>query len=269
LARVGLPVTGAHIVGSIVDKMYSRIKSRYRNAKEWSYEADEVIVASRFLAELFKSNGWDRDIRIIPHSIDYSNVKRIRSEPSSTTTFSFIGSIAFHKGVHVLIEAFRKVPNSNIRLKIFGASARDQLEYFRMVETQAKGDDRIEFMGTFKIDELPEIMKDTSIMVIPSTYYENYPLVLLISLAYNVPAIVSNIGGMPELIKENLNGFLFEMGNYEALANVIKRIAEKPRILDEMKKNIVKPGRNEEEAMSYENIYGKVARAKTFPSKRE
>jgi glycosyltransferase involved in cell wall biosynthesis len=220
--------------------------------------ADEVIVASRFLAELFKSNGWNRDIRIVPHSIDYSNVKSIRSKPSSIITFSFIGSIAFHKGVHVLIKAFRKVPNRNIKLKIFGASARDQLEYFKTVQAQAQGDDRIEFRGTFKIETLPEIMKDTSMMVIPSTYYENYPLVLLISLAYNVPAIVSNIGGMPELIKEDLNGFLFEMGDSEALANIIKRIAKKPEILEEKRKNIVKPSRNEEEAKSYENIYEKL-----------
>ena len=126
----------------------------------------------------------------------------------------------------------------------------------------ARGDDRIQFLDSFEINMLPEIMRDKSLMVIPSTYYENYPLVMLISMAYKVPAIVSNIGGMPEVIKHGFNGYVFEMGNSEELARIVQGIARDPEILEEFKGNITGPRRIEEEALDYENIYRDLLRGK-------
>ena len=235
-----------------------RIKSRYKNAKELFNIADEVVVSSKFLKTLFEINGLDRNTRIIQHSVDYANVKRLKNPNQPKLVFGFIGSLQYHKGVHILISAFKRVLHRNLRLKIYGSPSEHQLEYFKMLKSQAQDDARIEFLGSFDIKEMSKIMNNISVIVVPSNYYENYPLVLLISLAYGIPTIVSEIGGMPEIIGDEYNGFLFKMGDSEELANIIERIAENPMILKKLRKNIVSPRRTEEEAMDYENLYNKL-----------
>jgi len=230
------------------------VTSRLREAKSLFDMADEVVVASRFLAALFRSNGWKRTIRIIPHSIDYATVRRSQNQSSGRITFAFIGTIAWHKGPHVLVKAFRKVPCPNARLRIYG-SHDPQSDYFNRLLELARGDDRIQFMDAFAIQSLPKVMADVSVIVIPSVYHEPYPLVMLISLAYKIPPIVSNTGGMPEVVKDGFNGFLFEPGDAAQLTNVIERIAREPQVLQELRTNIVSPRRTEEEALDYENIY--------------
>jgi len=233
-----------------------RMKPRYEDAKTLYYAVDEVAAASRFLPTLFEHNGWNRTVRAIPHSIDYRYVRlrRTATPPDNRITFAFIGSLAWHKGAHVLINAFRTVPHPNVELKIYG-SPHEQREYFRALLELAQGDSRIQFLDPFKIEDLPDIMSHVSAMVIPSVYYENYPLVMLIALAYKVPPIVSRIGGMPEVVRDGFNGILFEAGDSDSLGEIIARIAQEPAILEDFRRNITAPRRTEEEALDYENIY--------------
>jgi len=231
-----------------------KTKRRYEDAKLLYYMVDEVTAASRFLPTLFERNGWNRRFRTIPHSIDYRYVRRSRTPPEKKITFAFIGSLAWHKGAHVLINAFRAVLRGNIALKIYG-SPHEQREYFQALLDLAQGDSRIQFLDPFKIENLADIMSNVSVIVIPSVYYENYPLVMLIALAYKVPVIASKIGGMPEVIKQGFNGFLFETGESKELASIITRIAQEPEILGNLRTNITAPRRIEEEALDYENIY--------------
>jgi len=236
-----------------------RMKPRYEDAKALYYMADEVVAASRFLPTLFEKNEWNRRVRTIPFSINYGYVRRTRFRGERKVTFAFIGSIAWHKGLHVLISAFRATPHRNIALKIYG-SPHEQWEYYRALLDLAQGDSRIQFLDPFEIEALPDVMRDVSVMVIPSVYYENYPLVMLIALAYKVPAIVSRIGGMPEVIRQGFNGFLFETGDSEELASIITHIAQEPEILETLRTNITSPRRIEEEALDYENIYNNLVR---------
>ena len=237
----------------------ANMKSRLKEAKVLYDMADEITTASRFLQTLYRKNGWDRRIGTVPHSINFENIKRIENPKRDEVTFAFIGTIAWHKGVHVLIKAARQVTNRNLKVKIYG-STREQLDYSQALLDLAQGDDRILFLDHFEIEKLPEIMRDVSAIVIPSAYYENYPLVMLIALAYKVPPIVSNIGGMPEVVKNGFNGFVFEMGNHAELASIMQRIVEKPQILDELRANIMAPRRTEQEALDYENIYRKLVK---------
>jgi len=228
--------------------------SRLREAKMLFEMADTIVVASRFLAALFRSNGWNRTIRVIPHSIDYANVRRAEERHSGRTTIAFVGTIAWHKGLHILIKAFRRTQYPNLTLRIYGSPA-GQIVYHNALLDLAQGDERIEFLEPFDIRQLPAIMRDISAIVIPSVYYEPYPLVMLIALAYRIPLIASNIGGIPEVVKDDFNGFLFKPGDADQLTSIIERIAREPQILETLRTNIVSPRRTEEEALDYENIY--------------
>ena len=73
------------------------------------------------------------------------------------------------------------------------------------------------FKGTFSRSETVRILGDIDVMVIPSTWYENSPLILLQSLATHTPCIVSNVEGMTEFVEEGTNGFHFTRGSEEDL----------------------------------------------------
>jgi len=228
------------------------VLSRYENAKFFFDNIDIVVAGSRFLQHTFRDNDWKRKIELIPFSIDHSHIKR-NGDPKELV-FAFMGTLIWHKGIHVLIEAFKKVENKNIKLKIFGrGDERDP--YIKDLINSAESDSRVEFCGTFNYEDLPNVMKEISIMVIPSTYKDNFPLVMQLSLAYGKPVIASKIGGMPEVIKDGINGILFEPGNSEQLAKIIYSLSENPQKILNLKKGINPPPRIEEEALRYENLY--------------
>jgi len=214
---------------------------------------DRVVTSSAFTAALFRANGWKGGISIIRHSIDYRFIGTRRSD-SSGITFGYIGTIALHKGLHILLRAFRKVSLPGIALKVYG-SALQHSTYATEVVDLARVDPRIQFMGSFTMEDLSRVMEGISVLVVPSVYYENYPLVLLIALAYKVPVIASKIGGIPEVIQDGINGFLFEPGDSNDLATIIEKIAKESVIVQRLRENIVSPRRIEEEALDYENIY--------------
>jgi glycosyltransferase involved in cell wall biosynthesis len=242
------------------DFLGPRMMPRLREARAVYDMADEIVTASRYLVSVFNNNGWTRRTKIIPHSLNYAYVKaRKRNEQSDKAVFGFIGTLAWHKGAHVLIRAVREVDVRNIQVRIFG-SPMDNPEYFNSLLQQANGDERIKFLGSFDTQQLPETMRGLNTLVIPSVYHENYPLVMLIALAYRVVPIVSNIGGMLELIRPGVNGFTFQTGNHMELASIIERIAKDPNVLEDLRGKITSPRRTEEEAIDYENIYRELAK---------
>jgi glycosyltransferase involved in cell wall biosynthesis len=235
----------------------TRMTTRLHQTKEVYDMADELTAPSHFIQTIFEKNRWNRRISVIRHGIDYANVHEKTRPQKETVTFGFIGSVILQKGVHILIKAARKVSNRNLRVKIYG-SPKSQPNYFKRLLELAEGDDRIKFLGAFEEEELPEIMNSLSALVVPSTYYENYPYTVSTALAYNVPPIASRIGALPEMIND-ANGFLFEAGNSNELARIMERIMNGHTILDDIRNKIERPRRIEEEALDYENMYRALA----------
>jgi glycosyltransferase involved in cell wall biosynthesis len=232
-----------------------RMSTRYKEAMTLLSAANYVATSSGFTASLFRENGWPKEIPLVRHSINYRYVKPThRLVDPGNIRFGFIGSFVWHKGAHVLAKAFRKVSAQNVSLSLYG-SPHDEPGYFKELLGITQGDDRIRFLDPFDMDALPEVMSDTSVLVVPSVYYDNYPLVTLIGLAYRVPVIGSRIGGIPEIIDHGVNGLLFQPGNSDELASVIEEVAREPEIIQRLAENIATPRRTEEEALDYENIY--------------
>ena len=124
-----------------------------------------------------------------------------------------------------------------------------------MLKKLARNSDKIEFLGEYKYEEMADILDGIDVLVVPSVWWENSPLILLRALAHNVPVIVSNLGGMTEVIKDGENGFSFEAGNAESLAEVLRKLGDNPTILNKIKSKIQHPPRIEEEAFEYEKVY--------------
>ena len=238
------------------------VVSRYKETKYFFDNVDRVFSGTNFVRQTFWKNGWQKKIELNNFAVDYSHVKEQKTS-NDEIVLAFIGSFNWNKGLHVLIEAFKKVNNKKIKLKVYG-HAEIKNKYAIQTVNLVGGlkpdgisidDERIEFCGTFDYENLPKIMKNVSIVIIPSVYQEIYPLVMQTALAYKKPVIASDIGGMPEVIHNEINGFLFPIGDNDELARIIQSIADDPKIIDKLKQNITPPSRIEEECAVYEKAY--------------
>lgn len=222
--------------------------------------ADVVISPSKFLIDTFKRAGVDTQRFIYrPHGYEYGKVRFTKQGQLSgqEVTFGFFGTILPHKGVNILIDAFMKVRSNRIRLKVYGGHFRE-FESYQDLVNRAGRDSRIEFCGEYDFDQVGSILRNIDVVVVPSLWYENAPLVISTAYAFGIPVIATGIGGMAEMVNGTSGGpagLTFRLGESNDLAKKIRRIAAKPEILTELSRNITPPPRIESDAFFFETVY--------------
>jgi glycosyltransferase involved in cell wall biosynthesis len=202
-----------------------KLTRRFREMKELVRMVDPIIAPTSFLASMIK-NVLDIQISVIPYGLDYRFVNDIPKKSRDNLTVGFIGSVLPHRGVHTLIEAIKLLDYNNLRVKIYGDYFH-AVEYIHQLKNIADKDERIEFLGEYDYSEISRILSDLDVVVVPSIWWENAPFTIQTSFAYKTPIIASNRGGMSEVVKDGVNGFLFEAGNAENLAEVMKQETRK------------------------------------------
>ena len=239
------------------------IAERFHQTGEVFDYAIAVVSSTRFLKMMFENKGYSQNIHIIRFGKDFKHVrKKIKTyHKNSEITIGYLSSLNPHKGAHLLLEAFMQVNPKNIRMKIYGDTSLDP-DYFAILKKISKDHPHIEFCGKYDYEEMSGILDNVDIIAVPSLWWENSPLVLLRSLAHNVPAIVSDFGGLTEIIKDCHNGFTFTVGysdslvdNSKHLSEIIRKISQNPEILNNLITNIESPPRIEEEAFAYLKLY--------------
>ena len=235
------------------------VKSRLECGRELLAGAQYVVAPSRFLAAIFRRELPGLNVSTIPHGLRLgvfnSNLRTY--DQTSSVIFAYCGGLAPHKGVHILVRAFRSLSSANVELRVYGAAGEHQRDYERLLRDTAGEDERIKFFGRYQNGEIHEIFQSIDVVVIPSLCYESYSFTLHEALASNVPVVASDVGSLSETIAEAGAGFTFRMGDQEDLKSNLASIADNPAILNEMKKTmetVVLP-LEEEEAYLYERLY--------------
>ncbi|MBW2050222.1 MAG: glycosyltransferase [Deltaproteobacteria bacterium] len=239
----------------------SLISERLRTARDLLFHAKGVFSPSRFLRQTFEGEFPGLSVGLIHHGMPFKRMKKnTRSyKRGDSLTFLYAGSFNRFKGLHVLIEAFLGITHTEVSLKIYGSGPDET--YDAQVRKMVRGHRRIELCGVFPEDQVGEILSSVDVVVVPSLWYENYPLILHEALACNVPVIASDAGGMAEKIKDRVNGFTFKMGDVDRLRAVIINLVDHPEQLNRLKENICRQmiPAVEQEAYAYEKVYFQVA----------
>lgn len=233
------------------------IKKRISESHKLIDSCDCLLSPSHFLIWLFDNTGYIPSDRFLlsRHGFDYTRKKgHSLKEPKETITFGYIGTIQYHKGVHIMVEGFKKSPHQNIRLQVWGGCFHE-VEYKRSLMEAADGDPRIEFKGSYNFNDVEDILKPIDVVIVPSIWYENAPLTISTSLAYGIPVVTSDVGGMKEMIEDGQNGMTFKIGDSDDLSTKIRLIADNPDLLVKFKRKIRYPIRVEEEAFNTEMVY--------------
>ncbi len=163
----------------------------------------------------------------------------------SKINFGFMGRVIPTKGIKVLVDTFKRLPGE--KLSIYGNIGVQK----RFLETK-----NIIFKGSYDNNNINKVLQDIDVLIVPSIWYENAPLVIQEAFLAGIPVITSDIGGMAELVQNNINGFTFKVGSSDELALIIQNISDAPMVL-----NNLQSGRDivvdmKDDAKEIINIYG-------------
>lgn len=232
-----------------------KIQQRFVDATSIFSTVSRVVFPTVFLRDMFSRKMFSGRSYLNRFGIDYSIVtyNTTKYSENSKVTLGFLSSLLPHKGAHILIDAFIRADKKNLCLKIFGDPIHEK-EYYTELTNRSK-DHSIEFLGRYNHEDMENILQDLDLVVLPSLWWENTPLVMLRSLAHKVPVIVSDFPGMTEVVHDSVNGFTFRPGDSDHLKDILIRIGKDPTLINEIKNNISYSKRIEEETFEYECLY--------------
>ncbi len=151
------------------------------------------------------------------HIYNFISLESISRAHNHRPYYLYAGRLSREKGMLTLLNAWRDFPS--LKLKIAGDGPLDDVISRFLQENNMHN---VEQLGHLSGQALFNVMKHSKFLIVPSEWYENNPMSILEAFAIGLPVIGSNMGGIPELIKEGINGFLFEATNEEAMTSVIK-----------------------------------------------
>jgi len=216
---------------------------------------DRFLSPSKFLLEFHASNGVDRNKFV--HSKYGFNKDLIKKRhriysKGSEISFGFMGRIIPVKGIKLLLEAFSELDKGE--LHIFG-SVGGQKPFLEKYTNE-----RVVFDGPFDNWEINEVLEKIDVLVVPSLWYENSPLVIQEAFLAGIPVITSDIGGMAELVENGVDGYTFRVRDKESLKEAMKNIIDDPEVLNNLKVDEKKVRSIEDDVKHIQDIYEEVIR---------
>jgi glycosyltransferase involved in cell wall biosynthesis len=197
-------------------------------------EVDRFITPSHFLRDRYIAWGLSStDIEVIENVVRYprsTEMKQSRSRSSGQLTLGFFGQISFLKGINILFDAAQILDEAGVTevfIEIHGDS-RSQPAAFKedFQQRLSRAGKNVRFVGPYEQDRVDELMKGVDVVVVPSIWWENSPVVIQEAYRNRRPVICSDIGGMAEKVRHGLDGFHFPVGNAPALCDLVKSLTK-------------------------------------------
>jgi glycosyltransferase involved in cell wall biosynthesis len=170
---------------------------------------DTFIAPSHFSKEKHYQMGLNVPIVYLPNFVPTAleEVPSTSEPPFHQTSdkpyFLFVGRLEKLKGLHTLIPVFQRYHKA--QLWIAGKGSEESI-----LRQLAAGSDNIRFLGFLSDHQLQPLYRRAAAVIVPSICYEVFGLVILEAFRQQTPAIVRNLGGMPEVIEESGGGFIYD-----------------------------------------------------------
>lgn len=196
--------------------------SLHRLLGAWSTVA-RFVAPSRFLADVLVRGGFPAD-RVV-HLPNPVHADAIAPRRDAGEGFVFVGRLSPEKGVDTAIRAVGRVPGA--RLTIAGdGPERPALE--ALAADVAPG--QVRFAGHVGPGEVAELNRSARAALLPARWHENMPLSVLEAMATSLPVVVSGLGGLPELVRDGVEGLVVPPDDVDALASALCRLDDEPAL---------------------------------------
>jgi glycosyltransferase involved in cell wall biosynthesis len=177
--------------------------------------ASTVIAVSTEMKGMLTKDGVKADIIQVVENLMTSKVVNQSNSRDEKLKLLFVGRLSPEKGCLVLVEALKLLPKHHFEVSILGDGVqRNELE-------SEASDLGVTFLGFRK--NVVEIIAQHDALVMPS-YREGQPLTLIEACCMGMPVVASNVGGIPELISDGINGILFEAGSAQKLSKALVQL---------------------------------------------
>lgn len=201
-----------------------------------------AICPSQFLKQKFAEYGFDTQRFVhIRQGVRTrtGDVARAERRPADPLRIGYMGQIKSHKGVDLLIEAATQLLNVGqpLSLDIWGNENEDP-HYVQDLKRKTSNYANIRWNGVFQGGSVWDVLAKTDVIVVPSRWYENSPNVILEAHHMGIPVIATNLGGMAELVKHEVDGLLFGLNDSADLARQISRLIREPDLLPKLQAGI-------------------------------
>jgi glycosyltransferase involved in cell wall biosynthesis len=184
-----------------------------------------IALTENMKKEMTKS--YDKDIIVIPNGINLDIFKNYANNKSSNfekkcKKILFVGRLQNVKGVTYLIEAMNIITKHyDVTLLIVGEG--EDREKLEALVKKLELNNFVSFVGKAPRSEIPKYMAESDIFILPSIS-EGFPLVLLEAMASGLTVVASNVGGIPEIIEDGVNGLLTKPMNSIDLADKVLHV---------------------------------------------
>lgn len=209
----------------------------------YSKYVDRFVVPSRFYLEKFVEWGWPREKFV--HIPNFIPVSEYTPDYGVQERFVYFGRLSREKGLSTLIRA---VARAGVPLNIVGTGPEE--EDLQRLAYELSAD--VKFYGYMRGKALHDIIRSSRSLVLASEWYENAPMSVLEAYALGKPVIGANIGGIPELIQQNVTGLIFESGSVDSLATALRTAADIPAYTQS---NMGRAGRDWVESQFSSSVY--------------
>ena len=221
--------------GGKLDRMVEDISQRPLTLSELYNAGYKAAVSpTKFLRGAYEANGIRVPMYDIWFGVDVDRIPKPTRPSGHVPVIGFIGQIAPHKGTDLLIEAFSRLPAKSAELHVYGPTDQDPVYMARLRELVGAHD--VRFLGTFPKEREAQILSSMDLLVIPSRWYENSPLVLLSALATHTPVLVSDVAGLTEFIQPGRNGRAFQRGSIDDLHHALSEMVVSVQLLQTLSK---------------------------------
>lgn len=209
-----------------VSALYASAVSRLWKSGVMPGYFGQLIALNRFFAKKLSEAGIPEEkISICGNFITPLDFKPVDKQPY----ILYLGRLSPEKGIQTLLEAMAL--NGDVTLKIAG-SGPDESFLCHEVERRFKG--RVHLLGHVSGDEKNMLIAQAQCMIVPSEWYENFPISVVEAMSFGTPVIASDTGGLSDMVKHNETGLLFTPGDSEQLAGCIHKMLSNPEKLIEM-----------------------------------
>ena len=231
-------------------------QQKYINDTEWmlTYESTEVIVNSNYMkGELQRLFGLPFEkINVVPNGVNtlnYSGIERDydfrrRYARDTEKIILFMGRLVYEKGIQHLITAMPKILNGYHDAKLVVAGKGGMIDELRAQANALGLGEKVYFAGYVNGKDVGKLYKVADVAVFPSTY-EPFGIVALEAMLAEVPVVVSDIGGLNEIVQHRENGMKCYAGNANSIADSILELLYDPQLSANVVKKAKAKVRNE------------------------
>ena len=218
--------------------------------------AARIIAPTEFVKTWYAAHGLrDAPVAVLPHGIEPpANVGAQEArDPSGLThaRFAYLGGLTWQKGVHVLVEAFNRLP-AGAELWIAGDESADPAYAASLRASAGPG---VRFFGTLTHAQVWDVLGQVDAVAVPSLWFETFSLIVHEAFAAGRPVIASGLGALAEVVRDGVDGLSAPPGDVDAWEDALRRMSDSPDLRHRLRAGIRPPLTLDEHVAKLEVTY--------------